>query len=246
MQPVFLPTAQLGIVNMNSSKNKLLAALKKSEYERLLPQLEEVFLPSGQILHKPNEPIKFVYFPTSAVISLTAPLENLTIEIGIVGNEGMVGLPVFWGGNSTINTAIAQVKGNTMKLDADVFRRECSQNETLRKVLLIYTQALFTQVSQNGACRANHTIDKQLARWLLSIQDCIQQDEFMLTQEFISQMLGVRRASVSEGAAALQKMKLISYSRGKIRILNRTGLESATCSCYQLIKGESIRLLGSR
>ncbi len=231
---------------MNFSKNKLLAALKKSEYQRLLPQLEEVFLPSGQILHKPNEPIQFVYFPTSAIISLTAPLENLTIEIGIVGNEGMVGLPVFWGGNTTVHTAIAQVKGNTMKLDAEVFRSECSQNETLRKLLLIYTQALFTQVSQNGACRANHTIDKQLARWLLSVQDGIQEDEFVLTQEFISQMLGVRRASVSEGSAALQKMGLISYSRGRIKILNRTGLESASCSCYQVVKSELTRLLGSQ
>lgn len=227
-----------------TSKNKLLAALSKSEYQRLLPQLEQVFLPSGQILHKPGEPIKFVYFPTSAMISLTAPVENLTIEIGLVGNQGIVGLPVFWGGNSTINTAIAQIKGNTMKLDADVFRSEYSQSGTLRKLLLIYTQALFTQVSQNGACRANHTIEKQLARWLLSIQDSIQQAEFALTQEFISQMLGVRRASVSEAAMALQKAELIRYSRGRIKIINRTGLESATCSCYHLIKSELIRLLG--
>lgn len=229
-----------------TSKNKLLAALSNSEYQRLLPQLEQVFLASGEIIHKPREAIRYVYFPTSAVISLTSPVENLTIEIGLVGNEGMVGLPVFWGGNSTINTAIAQVKGNAVKLDADVLRSECTQYETLPKLLLIYTQALFTQVSQNGACRANHTIEKQLARWLLSVQDSIGQDEFGLTQEFISQMLGVRRASVSEAAIVLQKAELISYSRGKIRILNRTGLESASCSCYHLVKSELIRLLGSR
>lgn len=236
---------------MNSSednlilKNQLLAALPKSIYQRFLPQLEQEFLSSGQILYKPGEPIRYVYFPTSSAISLTSSQENFAVEIALVGNQGMVGLPVFWGGNSSITKAIVQIKGDCIKLDADIFRTECNQSESLRKLLLIYTQALFTQVSQNGVCRANHTIEKQLARWLLLVQDSIQQDEFKLTQEFISQMLGVRRASVSEAAVDLQKAELISYSRGQIKILNRTGLESASCSCYRLVKNELIRLLGT-
>ena len=228
-------------------ENQLLAALSDSEYKHLAPHLEEISLAATEILYKPGEKVEFVYFPLNAMISFTSSLdENLTIEVALVGNEGMVGLPVFWGGHSTINTAIVQIKGNTMKLAADVLRSECIQNKTLRKLLLIYTQSLFTQVSQNGVCRANHTIEKQLARWLLSVQDCIQLDEFMLTQEFISQMLGVRRAGVSEASTALQKMGLIRYSRGRIEILNRTGLESASCSCYHIIKDELIRLLDSR
>ena len=231
----------------SKSQNQLLGAFSKSEYQHLAPNLEEISLASGEIIYKPGEKIKFVYFPLDAMISFTSSMEeHLTVEVALVGNEGMVGLPVFWGGNSTINTAIAQIKGNAMKLDANILRSECIQNEKLRKQLLLYTQALFTQVSQNGICRANHTIEKQLARWLLSVQDSIQVDEFVLTQEFISQMLGVRRASVSEASAALQKMEIIRYSRGRIRILNRTGLESVSCSCYQVVKNELIRLIGSR
>ncbi|MGB3650760.1 MAG: Crp/Fnr family transcriptional regulator, partial [Rivularia sp. (in: cyanobacteria)] len=158
-----------------TSQNQLLAALSESEYQHLAPHLEKISLAAAEILYKPGEKIKFVYFPLDAMISFTSSVdEHLTIEVALVGNEGMVGLPVFWGGDSTINTAIVQIKGNTMKLDADVLRSECIHSKTLRKLLLIYTQALFTQVSQNGVCRANHTIEKQLARWLLSVQDCIQ------------------------------------------------------------------------
>jgi CRP-like cAMP-binding protein len=180
------------------------------------------------------------------MISLVSVLrDNSKTEIGLVGNEGMVGLPAFLGGSFTPNRAIVQIAGNAIKLSADVLKREFDRGRELQRLLLLYTQALLTQVSQISACKSRHGLEQQLARWLLSVQDCVRQDEFRLTHQFISEMLGVRRASVTEIASTFQRAGIIRYSRGQIAILNQAELEATACECYGLIKGEFLRLLGT-
>ena len=179
------------------------------------------------------------------MISLVSVMEDgSTTEIGLVGNEGMVGLPIFLGGNVTTNSAIVQIEGNAVKMDAAILKSEFERGGQLQKKLLLYTQARLTQISQIAACKSHHLIEERLARWLLSVNDCVNQPELPLTQKFISQMLGVRRASVTEAAIALQKAGFISYRRGQITILNRKELEQAACECYSLIQKEFKRLLG--
>lgn len=227
--------------------NQLLAALPDSEYQRLVPYLEPVSLFLGQALYEPGEPIREVYFPARAMISLVSALaDNSTTEIGLVGNEGIVGLPAFLGGDFTVNRAIVQIAGNAMKLDASVLKREFDREGELQKRLLLYTQVLLTQISQISACKSRHRLEQQLARWLLLVRDCVGQDEFRLTQQFIAQMLGVRRASVTQLAGTFQRAGLIRYSRGQIAILNQSELEATACECYRLVRSESIRLLGTR
>ncbi|MGB3650639.1 MAG: Crp/Fnr family transcriptional regulator [Rivularia sp. (in: cyanobacteria)] len=225
--------------------NKLLAALSESEYQRLAPDLKQISLLSGEILYEAKEPIKLVYFPVSAMISDVYIMENgLTTEVALVGNEGMVGLPVFWGGNSSVSTIQAQVSGSAIALDASVFKSECSRHGNLTKLLLLYTQAMFTQISLNVACNSHHAIEQRLARWLLSVQDSVQQEDIELTQEFIAYMLGVRRAGVSVAAGILQDKGIISYVRGHITICDRHALEATACECYDIIKQDYLRLLG--
>ena len=184
------------------------------------------------------------YFPTFAMISLVSIMENgSTTEIGLVGKEGMVGLPIFLGGESTTSRAIVQIEGTAIKLNGNVLKSEFNRGGELQKILLLYTQALFTQASQNAACNRQHTIEQRLARWLLTTQDCISKDELHLTQEFISQMLGTRRSGVTVAAGALQKAGMIHYTRGKITILHREALQCHACECYRLIKNEYARLL---
>lgn len=226
-------------------KNKLLAALSESEYQRLAPNLKEISLLSGQILYEAEEPIEYVYFPVSAMISNVYIMESgLTTEIALVGNEGMVGLPVLWGGNSTPSSVQTQVAGTAIALDAGVFKSECSKHGELTKLLLLYTQAMFTQISINVACNSHHTIEQRLARWLLCVGDCVQQEDIPLTQEFIAYMLGVRRAGVSVAAGILQERGIISYVRGHITIRDRHALETTACDCYNKIKEDYLRLLG--
>lgn len=226
------------------SANQLLMALPLRECQRLIPYLKPVNLVLGQVIYEPQQVIKEVYFPVRAMISLVSMMkDNSTTEIGLVGNEGMVGIPVFLGGNIVTNRAIVQIEGNAMKMDASVLRREFGRGEQLHKKLLLYTQARLTQVSQIAACKSHHLIEERLARWLLSVHDCVQKNELPLTQKFISEMLGVRRASVTEAAIALQKAGLISYSRGQITILERKELEQAACECYASIRNEFKRLL---
>ncbi len=228
-----------------TQKNKLLAALSEPEYQRLAPNLKQVSLLSGQILYEAEEPIQLVYFPVSAMISDVYIMENgLTTEVALVGNEGMVGLPVFWGGNSSVSTIQAQVSGNAIALDAGVFKNECSKHGELTKLLLLYTQAMFTQISLNVACNSHHAIEQRLARWLLSVQDSMQEEDIALTQEFISYMLGVRRAGVSVAAGILQERSIIHYVRGHITICDRHALETTACECYKIIKEDYSRLLG--
>lgn len=226
------------------SANQLLMALPPGEYERLLPHLEPVSLVLGQIIYEPKQLIKEVYFPFGAMISLVSNMKDgSTTEIGLVGSEGMVGLPVFLGGNTATNRAIVQVEGNAVKMDASVLKSEFERGKQLQAKLLLYTQARLTQVSQIAACKSHHLIEERLARWLLSVNDCVNKPELPLTQKFISEMLGVRRASVTEAAQALQKAGLIRYSRGQITILKRKQLEQAACECYSLIHNEFKRLL---
>ena len=225
-------------------KNRLLSALPAKEYERLLPYLETVSLSLKQIIYAANEPIDYVYFPNSGVISLVNVTENGgTIEAAMVGNEGMVGIPVLLRTDRMVGQAVAQIVGDAQRMKVDVFKREVTPGSPLHNLLLRYTQALMNQISQSVVCNRMHSVEKRCCRWLLLCQDRAHSDEFHLTQELLSQMLGVRRASVSEVAAILQNAGLIRYTRGKITILDRLGLETASCECYQRVKQEFDRLL---
>ncbi len=227
--------------------NQILAALPLPEYNRLASHLKPVHLNSGEILLEANEPILNVYFPERAMISLVSIMMNgSTTEIGLIGNEGMIGLPAILGGNSISSRTIVQISGTALEVSAEVVRQEFQRGEKLQKLLLLYTQALLTQVAQSAACNSQHNIQERLARWLLSVQDCILQDELPLTQEFIANMLGIRRSGVTVAAGILQQAGIISYSRGRIKILNQQGLEEAACECYRLVQNEFMRLLGSR
>lgn len=231
----------------SSRQNQILAALPELEYSRIAPYLEAVFFPSGLILQEPGEMLKEVYFPQKAMISLVSIMsDGATTEIGLVGNEGMVGLPVILGGNSTPNRIIVQIPGTAIKLPAKILQQEFQRAEKLQQLLLLYTQALLTKVSQTAACNLQHNIQKRLARWLLSVRDCVLSDELPLTQEFIANMLGIRRSGVTVAAGTLQKAGLIRYNRGHITILNHEGLEATACECYRLVQNEFLRLLGSR
>lgn len=227
-------------------ENRLLAALPDEEYQRLLPHLEYISLTSEQIIYNPGEAYSHVYFPLEALISLTILMEDgSTVEVGVVNHEGMLGLPVCWGGNSTTTQAIVQISGSAVRMDAQLLKVEFARGGTLQRLLLLYTQALFTQVSQTAACNRLHKIEQRLARWLLTVHDRIQSQEIPLTQEFIAIMLGIRRAGVTEAAGNLQRAGAIRYSRGKIEIVNRDSLEVLACECYGIIKREFARLLST-
>ncbi|HEX5574944.1 MAG TPA: Crp/Fnr family transcriptional regulator [Gemmatimonadales bacterium] len=224
--------------------NQLLAALPPEDYARLRPELATVAMKLKQILWEPNRPIEAVYFPIDAVSSILALTDGHTVEVGTIGNEGFVGLPVFLGATTSPGRAMVQVAGQGERLDIAVFRREAHREGRLRQLLERYTQAFMTQVSQSTACNRAHSVQQRLARWLLIVRDRVKRNEFPLTHEFLGQMLGVRRATVSETAAALQRLKLIGYHRGVITIRNGRGLERAACECYGIVRQEFERLLG--
>lgn len=224
--------------------NRLLTNLPEAVYQRLEPHLEPVSLSLDQVLYEPRQPIDAVYFPEQALVSLVSILENNFIsEVGLVGNEGIVGIPVFLGGNFTINRAVVQLAGTATKLDAEILKTEFNRGGELQRRLLLYSQALFTQVSQMAASKSCHTIERQLARWLLTVQDCIKKDEVRLTQQYLSQMLGTRRASITVAASALQEAGMIRYGRGRITLLDRESLEMMAGECYRSVKSEFERLL---
>lgn len=232
--------------NFSLSTNQLLSALPLEEYQRLLPHLEPISLTLGKVLYEPGKPITEVYFPNEAMLSLVSRMtDGSTTEVGLVGNEGMIGLPVILGGNHSVSQVIVQVQGTATKLNAELLKKEFLRGGKLQKLLLLYTQARLSQISLIAACKSHHTVEQRLARWLLTVNDCIMKDELPLTQKFISQMLGVRRASVTEAALVLQKLKIISYNRGHIKILKRKKLEKTACECYASIKQEFTRLLGT-
>lgn len=224
--------------------NKLLAALPSSEYQRLLPHLETVPLPYKQTLYQPNEPIQHVYFPNRGVISLINVMEDGgAIEVATIGNEGMIGVPVLLGADRVPAETFMQVPGDGLRMKVDVFKREVTPGSPSYNLLLRYTQALIDQISQSAACNRLHSVEERCCRWLLLTQDRVDSDKFPMTHEFLAQMLGVRRASVSEVAATLQKAGLISYHRGQMTILDRKGLEAGSCECYLVITKEYARLL---
>ena len=226
--------------------NRLLAALPDAEYQHLVPHLEYVPLPLKQVLYKRGESIEYVYFPHRAIVSLVSTAEEgSNVEVGLVGNEGMVGIPAALGDNIATTTAMVQREDSGMRMEASLLKTEFQQGGSLQNLLLRYTQALYAQTSQTAACNGLHQLDEKLARWLLLVCDRVESNELQLTQEFISQMLGVRRAGVTEAANRLQTAGLIRYTRGRITILNRQELEAASCSCYGIIKGEYDRLLGT-
>lgn len=220
--------------------NQLLAALPRKEYLRLLRTLEEVPLVFKEILYEPDALINDVYFPNRGVVSLLAPVNgHATLEVGLVGNEGMLGMTVFMGVHTSQNRAVVQGVGSALKMKAATFRRECNKAGALTRLLQRYSHSLFTQVTQCAVCNQFHSIDARLARWLLMMHDRMSSAEFQLTQEFLANMLGVRREGVSLAAGNLQKRKLIRYSRGNLKVLDRAGLEATSCGCYEVIVAES-------
>ena len=222
------------------SANRLLAALPNEEYQRLLPELEQVSLPFAEVLYEPGARIRHVYFPNDSVVSLLAEVaDRSTLEVGFVGNEGLAGISVFMGVDASPHQAIVQGAGTAMRMKASVLRKESGGMGSLHRLLHLYAHSLLTQVSRSAACNRFHMVDARLARWLLMSGDRLGSDEFLLTQDFISNMLGVRREGVSKAAGVLQKNALINYSRGHIKILDRAGLEAVSCECYRVIKDES-------
>ena len=219
--------------------NRLLAALPKREYQCLLPNLEQFPLVFREILYEPGGPIRNVYFPTSGVVALLAAIEDrATLEVGLVGREGMVGVPIFMGVKTSRDRAVVQAAGSAMRMKATAFRRECDKLSSLPRLLQRYTYLRLTHIAQGAACNRFHPVDARVARWLLTTHDRIGADEFRLTQEFLSNMLGVRREGVSKAASTLQQKRLINYNRGALTILNRAGLEAVACQCYRIIKEE--------
>ncbi len=226
--------------NGDPGVNRLLATLTTKEYKRLLPKLKTVSLVLGEVLYEPGAVIKYVYFPNDSIISLISELsENSLLEVGMVGNEGMAGLAVFMGVNSSSTRALVQGAGTAMRMSSAAVRTEASQLGNFHHLLHRYSHSLLTQVSQSSACNRFHLVNARLARWLLMTKDRLGAEEFPLTQEFLSSMLGVRREGVSKAAGALQAAKLIRYSRGMITVLNRRGLEAKSCQCYAIIKAET-------
>lgn len=230
------------------NENYLLAALSPETHEKLAPHLKLVALQLGDILHHPGEVIKDLYFPLNCAISITITMQDgATAETGIVGSREMVGVNAFMGGKETTTTEfIVQVAGDALKLDAQVLLAEFERNKEMRDVFLGYTQALIAQISQTAACNRLHPLEQRLGRWLLEVQDRISSNELKLTQEFIADMLGVRRAGVTQAAQKLQNDGLIKYSRGHVHILNQAGLEAAACECFGVVRDEYNRLLGAK
>ena len=225
------------------TQNQLLAALPNVDRERWLPQLESVPLHLGQVLYESGDTMSHVYFPTTAIVSLLYVMESgAAAEIAVVGNDGLVGISLFMGGESTPNRAVVQSAGHGYRLASLAIKEEFKRAPVLH-LLLRYTQALITQMSQTAVCNRHHTLDQQLCRWLLLSLDRLRGDELVMTQELIANMLGVRRQGVTEAAHKLQDAGLIRYARGSISVLDRKGLEKRTCECYAVVKKEYARLL---
>jgi CRP-like cAMP-binding protein len=238
--PQRLPDPQ---VQLNG--NRIIAQLDPEELDRLQPHLELVRLNARAPLWEPNQQMEAVYFPIDSVNSIMA-LDDAggEIEVGTIGNEGLVGLPVFLGARASTGRAFTQISGDAYRIEVDAFMR-LSQGGRLRELLNLYTQGFVTQVSQSVACNRLHTPERRLARWLLMCRDRVGRNEFELTQQFMAQMLGVRRATVSECASSLQKRGLIRYRRGLLTVTDDVGLEAASCDCYRIVRDEFDRLLGT-
>jgi CRP-like cAMP-binding protein len=231
-------------ISAEARKNFLLAALPDPEWRRWQPLLEQVEMPLGQVLYESGATLTHVYFPTTSIVSLLYVMENgASAEIAVVGNEGLVGVSLFMGGESTPSRAVVQSAGQGYRLKAQLMKDEFNRAGPVLHLLLRYTQALITQMSQTAVCNRHHSLDQQLCRWLLLSLDRLRANELVMTQELIANMLGVRREGVTEAALNLQQAGLISYARGHIAVLDRPGLEKRTCECYAVVKHEYDRLL---
>ena len=243
MNPDTPPTSVMNL-STGPTENHLLAALPEAESQRWLPQLERVEMPLGQVLYESGGTLSHVYFPTTAIVSLLYVMENgASAEIAVVGNEGIVGISLFMGGDSTSSRAVVQSAGLGLRLKAQVMKDDFNRAGPVLHLLLRYTQALITQMAQTAVCNRHHSLDQQLCRWLLLSLDRLQGNELVMTQELIANMLGVRREGVTEGALKLQQAGLIRYARGHISVLDRDGLEKRSCECYGVVKKEYDRLL---
>ncbi|HRK77130.1 MAG TPA: Crp/Fnr family transcriptional regulator [Thiobacillus sp.] len=224
--------------------NHLLAALPEAEYARLLPNLEPVSMPLGEVLCEPGNQMRHVYFPTTCIVSLLYVMEDgASAEIAVVGNEGIVGVSLFMGGETTTSRAVVQSAGHAYRLKGQLLKDAFLHAGPMQRLLLRYTQALLTQMAQTAVCNRHHSVDQQLCRWLLLSLDRLDSNELNMTQELIANMLGVRREGVTEAAGKLQYAGLIHYSRGKITVVDRPGLEARVCECYAVVKKEFDRLL---
>ena len=226
------------------NQNHLLAALPTAEFEAVAAHLELVPLPLGQMLYEPGGQLQHAYFPTTAVASLHYVMESgASAESAGVGNEGVVGISMFMGGDTTPSSAVVLIAGHAYRLKASVLKQEFGRAGMMQGLLLRYTQALITQMIQTAACNRHHTVEQQLCRWLLLTRDRIPSRELIMTQELVARMLGVRREGITEAAGNLQNAGLISYRRGHITVLGRPGLEVRACECYAVVKNEMGRLL---
>jgi CRP-like cAMP-binding protein len=228
----------------NLKQNRLLAALPDAVLTRWLPQLEAVDMALGRVLYEPGDKLSHLYFPTTSIVSLLYVMEDgASAEIAVVGHEGIVGISMFMGGNSTSSRAVVQSAGRGFRLKSDLLMQEFNRGGPVMQLLLRYTQALITQMAQTAVCNRHHTLDQQLCRWLLLSLDRLLSNELVMTQELIANMLGVRREGVTEAAGHLHKSGLIQYQRGHITVLDRAGLEHRVCECYAVVKKEYDRLL---
>ena len=226
------------------NQNHLLAALPTADFERIAPHLELVTLPLGEMLYEPGQQMAYVYFPTTAIVSLLYLMESgLSAEIAGVGNEGILGIALFMGGDSTPSSAVVQTAGHAYRLKAATLKSEFGRAGLMQRLLLRYTQALVTQMCQTAACNRHHSIEQQLCRWLLATLDRLPSNELVMTQQLVASALGVRREGITEAAGDLQRAGLIRYRRGHIAVLGRAGLEERACECYAVVKKEYARLL---
>jgi len=224
--------------------NHLLAALSPAERERLIPHLKLVPMPLGRVLYESGDVMRHVYFPTDCIVSLLYVMEDgASAEISVVGNEGLIGIALFMGGETTPSRAIVQSAGHAYRLIGRELKEEFHRNGQMQLLLLRYTQALITQMAQTAVCNRHHSVDQQLCRWLLLSLDRLSSNKLTMTQELIANMLGVRREGVTEAAGKLQKLGVIRYSRGQITVLDREKMEQLCCECYAVVRKETDRLL---
>jgi CRP-like cAMP-binding protein len=225
-------------------ENHLLAALSSDEQARLCPQLQQVDMPLASVLYESGDLLRYVYFPIDCVVSLLYVLaDGASAEIAVVGNDGLIGLALVMGGETTPSRAIVQVAGSAYRLHGSLLKEEFRRNGNLHAMFLRYTQALITQMAQTAVCNRHHSVDEQLCRWLLLSLDRISTNHLVMTQELIANMLGVRREGVTEAAGKLQRMGVIRYTRGQIHVLDRPRLEALCCECYAVVRKETNRLL---
>lgn len=226
------------------TENHLLAALDPEVRERIFPHLQLVGMPLGKVLYESGDTLRYVYFPTDSIVSLLYVLvDGASAELAVVGNEGLIGIALFMGGETTLNSAIVQSTGHAYRLNGQRLKDEFHRHGTLQALFLRYTQALITQMAQTAVCNRHHSVDQQLCRWLLLSLDRLSSNKLTMTQELIANMLGVRREGVTEAAGKLQKLGVIRYSRGQITVLDRPRLEQLSCECYAVVKKETDRLL---